>query len=469
MSVKPTVTIEAARVRRSYYVVTLVLMLGISAVLTVSHYTILKSQNEATITRLEGVYMEATKAYLKTVIEMILAEIDLERRLVREDLGVRPGDIEMERKADAQAKKRMMVRIRAARLKDNGYIWINEVIDFKGGPRYARRLVHPFLADTEGMELSTEDAITLEPTPYRVELDGILADGEVFQTYYFAKPGEALPSLKLSYARLYPDFSWIVATGVYMDDLENTITREQSVARSNMLDQARTSMSGYIFALLVVAVLVVLIDKLTSRAIASSYGRMAASEDALRKEKSKVEAAYQLMKDLAERDELTGLRNRRSVLDRLAIEEARAKRTGSPFCLAIGDIDHFKAFNDRYGHNTGDAVLVAVAQAIESSVRLEDVASRWGGEEFLVLLSGDSLEMAVEAAERIRLAVKAQGTVVDGTSLAVTITFGVAEYYPGESLEELIARADRAMYQGKKAGRDMVVAEQRLPDQERPA
>lgn len=458
MRIKRPVHVEAARVRRTYYFITLVLVAGFSSAFIVSHYSILKKQNDDAIARLEDAILKSTKEYLKDAIDRTMADIDLERRLVREELGVKPGDPEAEREADAIARKRMTVRIREARLKNDGYIWINEVLDFKGGPGYAKRLVHRFLIDTEGMLLSTETRDAAGTSSYRVELDGILADGEIYHTYYFAKPGEQLPSLKLSYAKLYPDFSWIVATGVYLDDLERIVEYEKSVAKANIRDQAASSIAGYMLALLNVVILILLVDKLTSRTINSSYERIMTTENALREEKRKVEEAYALMKDLAERDELTGLRNRRSAIGRLTIEEARAKRTGLPFCLAIGDIDHFKAFNDRYGHNTGDAVLQAASSAIEKSVRLEDVAARWGGEEFLVLLSGDRLREAMEAADRIRMAVGAEAVVANGETLRVTITFGVAEYAPDGTIEELIARADAAMYQGKKAGRDTVVA-----------
>jgi len=449
---------EAAKVRHIFYAISLLIVCFVFIVFAASHFATLKRQNDEALAELKKLLIDTTKAYLKDTVSRTLADIDLERRLARQELGVTPGDAEAERRADEMAKARMMVRIRETRLQKNGYLWVNEILDFSGGPAYARRLVHGYLRETEGTFLSTVDEPGYDASPYRRELEGIQDSGEAYFTYYFNKPGELIPSPKLSYAALYDDFSWIVATGAYLDDIDEAVVREQRRFEANLNERAASSVASLFLALLSVIVLVVVVDQVTSKYINASYERILSTEKALREEKQKVERAYSLMKELAERDELTGLRNRRSGMNRLQIESARAKRSGSPFCLAIGDIDFFKNFNDAYGHDTGDKVLERVATTLEGGLRLEDMAARWGGEEFLVLLSGDGLKAATEALDRIRLTVSSQSIEAKGARLRVSVTFGVAEYVAGERPEDLIARADAAMYKGKAAGRDVVVA-----------
>jgi len=162
--------------------------------------------------------------------------------------------------------------------------------------------------------------------------------------------------------------------------------------------------------------------------------------------------------DASRHDALTGLRNRRSFLE--AWEEAlqRSRRSGKPMSLVLGDLDHFKRINDTHGHACGDAVLRAVAQAIRSSVRAQDVVSRWGGEEFMLLLPDTDLAGARHVAESTRLATSALRVEHAGSSFEVTLSLGVCEHRPERSMEETIAEADAALYQAKQEGRDRVIA-----------
>jgi diguanylate cyclase (GGDEF)-like protein/PAS domain S-box-containing protein len=150
---------------------------------------------------------------------------------------------------------------------------------------------------------------------------------------------------------------------------------------------------------------------------------------------------------LARSDALTGLPNRRALDDRLPREMARALRAGTELCLAIIDIDHFKAYNDTYGHLAGDAVLRACAAAWDGVLRGEDTILRFGGEEFLVILPGCGLGDAGEIVERLR------GATPDGQ----TCSAGLAVWRPGEGVDDLVARGDKALYEAKELGRDRLV------------
>jgi len=157
---------------------------------------------------------------------------------------------------------------------------------------------------------------------------------------------------------------------------------------------------------------------------------------------------------LSTTDTLTGLSNRRHLMNFLAQEMERAKRADRPFSILMLDVDHFKKYNDTHGHQAGDEVLARIGTVLRNSIRPYDCAARYGGEEFLVMLSGSSLGPARESAERIRKQVQAEQ--FDAES--VTISIGVAEYPShGDTAKAVIGQADAALYEAKRAGRDRVV------------
>ncbi|MBC7364120.1 MAG: GGDEF domain-containing protein, partial [Candidatus Aminicenantes bacterium] len=158
-------------------------------------------------------------------------------------------------------------------------------------------------------------------------------------------------------------------------------------------------------------------------------------------------------------DPLTGLYNRRYLEETLERELLRAKRAENPVSVIMLDIDHFKKFNDTYGHEAGDFILQAVARTIQKSVRAEDIVCRFGGEEFIVILPGLELEKAVCRAELIldavrRLEIKYSDSVLKN----LTISAGVAAFPEhGENWPELLQAADSALLQAKSQGRNRVV------------
>ena len=157
-------------------------------------------------------------------------------------------------------------------------------------------------------------------------------------------------------------------------------------------------------------------------------------------------------------DTLTGLHNRGWLDDMFEREIRRSSRDKLAACLLMIDVDHFKNFNDEYGHLAGDKVLISVAESIRKPLRPNDLVARYGGEEFSVLLPETSLENAAAIAERLRERVsEACPGNIDGKELpTVTVSIGAADYQPGDSLESVIASADVAMYHAKKDGRNCV-------------
>ncbi|MES1930800.1 diguanylate cyclase [Salinisphaera dokdonensis CL-ES53] len=164
------------------------------------------------------------------------------------------------------------------------------------------------------------------------------------------------------------------------------------------------------------------------------------------------------LRDLATRDTLTGLFNRRHLMELAHVERRRADHEDVPLSLVIADIDDFKQINDRLGHDAGDLVLRQVGEALRESCRSHDTVARWGGEEFLFLLPQTSAEAARDFAERVRRAVEALGIGPDAQSFHCTVSLGVATLDADESLEEAIGRADHALYRSKAEGRNRVTA-----------
>jgi diguanylate cyclase (GGDEF)-like protein len=157
-------------------------------------------------------------------------------------------------------------------------------------------------------------------------------------------------------------------------------------------------------------------------------------------------------------DPLTGLMNRRAFREHLDLEIGRSRRHGTPLACILFDIDHFKKVNDERGHAAGDAVLTAMGELLRRVARQTDVSCRWGGEEFVMLLHHCDLNGGIVAAERLRKEV-AQCPINDseGERVPVTASFGVAEFRTDDTIDTLIDRADRSMYEAKTSGRNRVV------------
>jgi diguanylate cyclase (GGDEF)-like protein len=156
-------------------------------------------------------------------------------------------------------------------------------------------------------------------------------------------------------------------------------------------------------------------------------------------------------------DGLTGIANRRQCEDSLTSEIARAGRLLTPFTLVLADLDDFKAVNDVHGHTVGDDVLREFAAVLHATVRDSDVAGRWGGEEFILLLPGTDAAGGANLADRVRAALQERSFLGrDGQVVTVTCSFGVAQYRPGDDERELFAAADRALYRAKREGKNRV-------------
>ena len=196
--------------------------------------------------------------------------------------------------------------------------------------------------------------------------------------------------------------------------------------------------------------------------LGSAFDDMA---QALQDRDAKLQQALRESHELAVTDPLTGLHNRRYLWDLMGRELLKAGRTGKPVAAIMTDIDHFKRFNDTWGHEAGDLVLKSVADVLRDNVRGSDIACRYGGEELAVILPEATLEVAIGRAEAIRRGIAALRLEHDGRPLdTITASLGVAVYpqHAGDA-EALLRVADEAMYEAKRAGRDRVVVNKAVP------
>lgn len=174
-------------------------------------------------------------------------------------------------------------------------------------------------------------------------------------------------------------------------------------------------------------------------------------------ERTQLQQVVTELEELATRDPLTGLFNRRALSERLDEETSRANRYGAPLSLLMLDIDHFKQVNDRFGHAVGDVVIGMVGRVLEQERRASDVVARYGGEEFAVVLPHTHLEGARVVAGRLRAAIAAKTYRTQGKARCVTVSIGVAALGPSaDDAEKLIRAADDALYAAKRAGRNRV-------------
>lgn len=167
-----------------------------------------------------------------------------------------------------------------------------------------------------------------------------------------------------------------------------------------------------------------------------------------------LERALQRIEELAMRDELTGVFNRRYLMETIKTEKHRSERTGSVFSICILDVDHFKQVNDTYGHLAGDQVLQAIAASATGALRQTDYFGRYGGEEFALVLTATMVDGAMVTAERVRASIEALRFADISADLKVTVSIGIADLRHGEDTALTFKRADEALYRAKEQGRN---------------
>lgn len=348
---------------------------------------------------------------------------------------------------DLLTKDHVANHIRALRIEETGYQWVNEILNYEGGKDYAIRRIHPNSPETEGLFLTTETQDAIGVKPYLTELEGLKNHGEIFFTYYFKELNSENVTQKMTYAKLYKPFNWVIASGVYLDDIDSL--KEEGQVQYKSFSFVR----GILFFLtIIVIVLIIMCWKI----IMSFSDAIIRENKILEDDKRIVETELEAISEIAYQDPLTALYNRRAMLLRLNEELSSSQRHDYTSSIILCDIDYFKAINDTYGHNTGDKVLQEVAHFLRKHLRIEDSIARWGGDEFLILLPHTSVDSAELVADNLRLMLHAHDVSHLLSKGVFAISYGVAEFNENDTCEKLVKKADTAMYESKRSGRDRV-------------
>lgn len=334
---------------------------------------------------------------------------------------------------DDMVKQAVADEIHAAKYAEDSYIWVNEIVNYDGGDNYAIRRIHPNLKHTEGIFLSTSMTDITGNFPYLEELNGVKMYGELFFTYNFKKLNSNEISEKLTFAKLYKPFDWVVAMGIHLDDMD--------ALGSQANDKSRAVVSRTLPWFVGLLVLVV--------AFGSGFLILI--------ERLRVKRTQRALESEANLDALTRVFNRRMGMNDLAKNFARFKkeRQSSP-AIIIFDIDDFKRINDTYGHTVGDKALQVIADTITGIVRSDDRLYRWGGDEFVLLCHGMNLQYIEMFGKKLLEAVRQIPTRRDDCrcgSLAISI--GISFFNGKDSSHlEALERADQALYTAKRSGKD---------------
>ena len=322
-------------------------------------------------------------------------------------------------------------RIYSEKHEDGAYMWIQKVLDYNGGDNYAIRLIHPNLSDTEGCYLSTNEVNQMGMKAYEIELNGIKSDGEIFQNYAFKKLDSDEVTEKVSYAKLYEPFDWIICMGVNLDDIEHY--RRQ--AQENMHSYQMIVLSAIAITWLLMLFMMLFL-----------YRRAGLKEF----EKKNKELRSKLNSDV-----LTGADSRVHGEHLLKSEFDDFKKGKKDTLLLMMDVDFFKQFNDGYGHEFGDKVLKAFVSAVRDCTRSSDSIIRWGGDEFVVILQNVPRQILNPIADKIIQSIRSIRLEDLPEGVNITSSMGFAYFNDSDTdYKSTLSRADEALYRAKQDGRD---------------
>lgn len=254
---------------------------------------------------------------------------------------------------------------------------------------------------------------------------------------------------KMSFAKLYKPYDWIVATGVYLDDVDMLIETEVKRMMESYHAQLRSTSIISFIVIMISALVMVMFERHITRLV--------------RDYELKIEKYTDSLEELSTTDKLTGLFNRLKLDEVLEYEILKAQRYSNTFSILLVDLDKFKEVNDKHGHQVGDRVLVEAANILRNAFRETDTVGRWGGEEFLIVLPEIGRERAIDLGDKLRMSFLEHVFPCVGE---LTCSIGVSTFGADDSVESMLSRADEALYCAKGRGRNAVVCESALSDED---
>lgn len=430
------ISIAKRSIRRLFYIGSISSIIILAGALSFLYARSLTEEFNNKIGQLSQSLIEEKQRFMQNAVERTIQYIEHERAHIRQEYADKhlPDD-----ELESITKERIKDLIRATRLIDNGYIWVNQIVNYDGGDNYAIRAVHPNLPDTEGTWLSTNATDIKGNHPYAAELEGIKQQGELFFEYYFKKLDSDKIAHKMSFAKLYKPYDWVVATGVYLDDLDELTEHEIQKMQETFNSQLRLTLSISLFIIILGTLAIVIFEKHILRLVAKYEATISEYTNSL--------------EQLSCTDPLTGLSNRLKLSEVFSYELHQAQRYGNVFSILLLDLDKFKHVNDTHGHQIGDAVLVQISEIMRKHSRKTDTVGRWGGEEFLIILPETDADSAKLMADNIRQMVAKHEFPFAG---GITCSMGVSTYLENDTEETMTERADQALYCAKNEGRNRV-------------
>lgn len=310
--------------------------------------------------------------------------------------------------SENSAQHMAMTTLESAIYGKTGYFWINDIEGII--------LMHPHNPELVGK--SVLEMRDIDGKYFFKDFIATAKAGGGWVDYYWSKPGEEKTYRKLSHVTLFKPWNWVLGTGIYLDDMEAEI--QKIVYRA-------------IAIVAVVFIILILVSILMSNHFLKQ------------------------LSNLATHDPLTSLLTRRFLCEKMPILISNHDRAIQAYLAVIFlDIDHFKNVNDTYGHAYGDKVLSQVGKAILKSVRTGDIGVRYGGEEFVIAMSCNDKDEAIQVAQRIRAEAHAIEFQKGRKKFSVTLSAGIAYRQENEPFENLIKRADEKLYKAKEEGRDRI-------------
>ncbi len=336
-----------------------------------------------------------------------------------------------EQKLILKVQGKVETSIHEAEYINNSYVWINEVVDYDGGKDYAIRRIHPNLTETEGTYLSTDLQDVNGNLPYLKELEGINQNGDVLHSYYFKNLQDDRVTQKISYAKLYKPFNWIVATGTPLEDMLAYTDQLREYDQSVIL----TTVLALLFAMSIVFII-----SLTY--IIKRHKKFVGNV----KKHIEIETQY---------DVLTGAFQRKAgekYLEHIFKSNAECENL-----FIMLDVDDFKKVNDTYGHDVGDIVLKRISETIMANIRKEDCFVRWGGEEFLLICRNFESTYESMFAEKLLNSVRSLRFVSETYDFYVSVSMGGYTTKSGDKddqMDYVIKKADEMLYKAKNTGKN---------------
>ncbi len=332
---------------------------------------------------------------------------------------------------DKIAKNYIYNEIHSSVYDENEYIWVNEILNYDGGDNYALRVIHPNLKDTEGSYLSTNTKDIKGNLPYLKELNGVKQNGEIIHSYYFKNKVNDEITQKISFAKIYKPFNWIIATGNPMKDIF-VYTNELKEYDTRVVNSTLIACLGFMIIIFLVGILIIL--------------------SVHRKYRKNIET---YVKTETELDALTGALSRKAADLKLEEHFKRFKDQVSSPVLMMLDIDNFKKINDTYGHDVGDIVLKKVSQTIIANIKDTDLLFRWGGEEFVLLYNNVDINKQYQLGQKILRCINSISFESNQTCFHVTVSIGGSCFYQeDDDYMQALKRSDVALYHSKNTGKN---------------